>query len=164
MQIKTTKTKTLVFEDTTTVLEEQKVNKHKRKRPYNQEICKPGLSKAAPLGGIANPLKKSEVSLSVPKATSVHPHAPQATEAYYWHSTEAAKLFLPTPDEYSCLEAVDNKFVCWKLHLLPPLSYLSIVDIIGEVDGDPSKMLSSYQVWVLRQKFQILLRALKVAS
>jgi hypothetical protein len=35
---------------------------------------------------------------------------------------------------------------------------------MGEVDGDPREVLSSYQVWVLRQKCQILLCALKIAK
>ena len=109
LQIKTTRTKTLVFKDTKTVQEEQEVHTRKRKRPQNQEICEPGLSKATPLGDTTNPLKINEVSSSVLSVTSVHPHAPQATENYYWHSTEAAKLFLPAPGESNCLVAVDNQ-------------------------------------------------------
>jgi hypothetical protein len=49
---KTTRTKTLVFNDTTTELEEQEVHTHKRKRPQNQETCEPGLSKAIHHWGI----------------------------------------------------------------------------------------------------------------
>ncbi len=100
----------------------------------------------------------------VPSVTSAHPHAPQATEVYYWHSTEAAKLFLPTPNKSSCLGPVDNQICSLEDALAAPISYLSIVDIIGEVDGGPSEMLSSYQVWVLHQKCQILLYALKVTK
>jgi len=164
LQIKTTRTKTLVFKDTKTVQEEQEVHTRKRKRPQNQEICEPGLSEATSLGDTTDPLKINEVSSSVLSVTSVHPHASQATEDYYWHSTEAAKLFLPTPGESNCLVAVDNQICLLEDSLASPLSYLNIVDIMGEVDGDPSEVLSSYQVWVLRQKCQILLCALKVAK
>ncbi len=83
------------------MLEEQEVHTRKIKRPQNQEICEPGLSKATPLGDTTDPSKINEVSSLVPSVTSVHPHAPQETEDYYWHSTEAAKLFLPTPGESS---------------------------------------------------------------
>ena len=48
LQIKTTRTKTFVFKDTTTVPEEQEVHTHKRKTPQNQEICERGFSDATP--------------------------------------------------------------------------------------------------------------------
>jgi hypothetical protein len=140
-----------VFKDTTTVLEEQWVHL-KRKRPQNQEICEPGLSKATSLGDTTDPLKINEVSSPVPSVTSVHPHAPQEPEDYYWHSTEAAKLFLPTPGASSCLVAADNQICVLEDALASPLSYLNVVDIMGDIDGDPSEVLSCYQVWGLRQK------------
>jgi hypothetical protein len=62
--------------------------------------------------------------------TSVHPHAPQATENYYWHSTEAAKLFLPAPGESNCLVAVDNQICLLEDAIVAPLSYLNVVDIM----------------------------------
>jgi hypothetical protein len=118
----------------------------KTKRPQNQEICKPGLSKATPLGDTTDPLKINEVSSLALSVTNVHPHAPQATEYYYWHSTEAAKLFLPASGESNCLVAVNNQICLLEDALAAYFSYLNIVDIMGEVDRDPSEALSSYQM------------------
>jgi hypothetical protein len=133
--------KTLVFKYTTTVLEEQEVHTCKRTRPQNQEICKPGLSKAIPLGDTTDPLKINEVLSLVPSTTSVHQHAPQATEDYCWHSTEAAKQFLATPGESSCLVAVNNRICVLEDALAAPLSYLNVVDIMGDPSvGAPPKM------------------------
>jgi hypothetical protein len=45
-----------------------------------------------------------------------------------------------------------------------PLSYLTVVDCIGEPVGDPSELLTDYQVWVVRQKFQILFCVFNIAK
>ena len=99
-----------------------------------------------------------------PFPTSVHPHPPLTTESLYWNSTEAAKLFLPTADEENCLVAIENQISVLQDAISAPLSYLTVVDCIGEPVGDPSELLTDYQVWVVRQKFQILFCVFNIAK
>jgi hypothetical protein len=44
-----------------------------------------------------------------------------------------------------------------------PLSIFTVVDIIGEVVGDPGDVLTDYQLWAIRQKCQLSFCVLSVA-
>jgi hypothetical protein len=61
---------------------------------------------------------------------------------------ETEKLFLPTTNEENCLVAIENQISVLHDALSAPLRYLTVVDCIGEDVGDPSELLTEYQVWV----------------
>jgi hypothetical protein len=44
-----------------------------------------------------------------------------------------------------------------------PLSIFTVVDISGEVVGDPGDVLTDHQLWAIRQKCQLLFCVLSVA-
>jgi hypothetical protein len=44
-----------------------------------------------------------------------------------------------------------------------PLSIMTIVDIVGEVVGDPGDALTDYQLWAIHQKCQLLFCVLNIA-
>ncbi len=80
----------------------------------------------------------------------------------YWNSTEAAKLFFPAPEEGNCLVAVDNQIAVLRDAMDAPLSIFTVVDIIGEVVGDPGEVLTDYQLWAIQQKCQLLFCVLSI--
>jgi hypothetical protein len=162
LKTKVTRSNAAQLNVTIPISEKDEVHTCKRKRPQNQEKCELGLNSAKPLGESKVTPSTLRVSSSKPSPTSVHPHPPLTMELLYWNSMEAAKLFLPTADEENCLVAIENQISVLKYAMSTLLSYLTVVDCIGEPVGDPSELLTDYQVWVIRQKCQILLCILNI--
>jgi hypothetical protein len=102
------------------------------------------------------PPSNLKVSSSEPSPTSAHQDILSENGLLYLNSTEAAKLFFPTPEEANCLVAVDNQIAVLRDAMDALLSIFTVVDIIGEVVGDPGDVLADYQLWAICQKCQLL--------
>jgi len=140
------------------------VHTRKRKKPQNHENNENEWNPKTPLEEFKEFPSSLEVSSLAPSASSVQPPPKLITDPLlYWHSTEAAKLFLPAANEENCLVAIDNQISVLEEAISAPLSYLVVVDFIGEPADDPSELLTDYQVWSIRQKCHILLCVLKIA-
>ncbi len=130
------------------------MNTCQRKKPQNHENSEHSSNETLPCGEVSIPPSKLKVSSSEPSPTSAHRDILSGNGLLYWNSTEAAKLFFPTPEEANCIVAVDNQIPVSQDAMDALLRIFTVVDIIGEVVGDPGEVLTDYQLWAIHQKCQ----------
>jgi hypothetical protein len=70
---------------------------------------------------------------------------------------------MPTFEEANCLVATDNQIAVLRDAMDASLSIMTIVDIVGEVIGNPGDVLTDYQLWAIHQKCQLLFCVLNIA-
>jgi len=63
---------------------------------------------------------------------------------------------MPTFEEANCLVATDNQIAVLRDAMDASLSIMTIVDIVGEVIGNPGDVLTDYQLWAIHQKWDNL--------
>jgi len=79
----------------------------------------------------------------------------------YWDSTEAKKIFKPTPHETNALDTIKSQIKTLNSANEAPQSYITIVE--GREAGDFEDRITEYQVWCFCQRCQILSLALNIA-
>jgi hypothetical protein len=94
------------------------------------------------------PSSKLKVSLLEPSPTSEH-HDILSGNGLLLEFNRGGNFFPPTPEEANCLVAVDNQIAALQGAMDTMLSVFTVLDIIGEVVGDPGEVLTDYKLWAV---------------